>query len=290
LIFLCKRGDTFNFSYDVFTIDDQGNQLLYDFTNCVLRMQIKKSTTDKNVYIEPEIYAISNTLTINYPRRNMRAVDAGVYYYDIELDDLSGQSFTILYGTWKVLQDVTDFRDIYQVITNLNFIGLAEFQAYAKVRDSESLQFTDKIIFEVYKYFLERSDLHYNNRIDFDVFKWILIKTELDCKDELSFDCIKYILEDSNCYYNNELNFDSIKYILDALEIYCTNQLTFETLKMVIENSNVLFEGNSFYVGVLGDGLLSMFITQINIENLGHNTNYISFDSTITFHTEPKLA
>lgn len=108
--FIVMRKDTFEYTGTYTYVDTDNTELQYDFTNCIGMMAIKKKKTDTtpvrvaSVSFDEEEY----TLAIDAEDMDM---DAGRYYYDMQIYDADGHMVTKLYGDFVVLQDVTDFLE-----------------------------------------------------------------------------------------------------------------------------------------------------------------------------------
>lgn len=119
LDFNTKRGDTFRYEFETFYVNELGEEIQYDFDSCTIKMHIKKHPTDKKPYIVCPVSAVNNTMTMYIPANTMNDVDAGVYYYDLELFDAEGYNYTLLYGRFNVKQDVTFFGDTAELVFDL---------------------------------------------------------------------------------------------------------------------------------------------------------------------------
>ena len=120
LDFNTKKGDTFRYEFETFYVNELGEEIQYDFDSCTIKMHIKKHPKDKKPYIVCPVSAVNNTMTMYIPANTMNDVDAGVYYYDLELFDAEGYNYTLLYGRFNVKQDVTFFGDTAEVVFDLN--------------------------------------------------------------------------------------------------------------------------------------------------------------------------
>lgn len=108
--FTVKKGDTFSYTYDVTYIDDNGEEKIYDLTNCFAQMQIKKKRTDKNYYTVMAVNINITTGQITFYKSNEdMQLEPGTYWYDLEIKNAEGVNITWIEGKFKVLPDVTQW-------------------------------------------------------------------------------------------------------------------------------------------------------------------------------------
>lgn len=102
---ICRRGDTFEFSFDIGDADiaDSGDW----------QMEVRASV-DANTAgsVDEIIVSASNAvnesvITLSVSADDMEEVPAGLYVYDIQNLAIGGVVKTYLYGTFKVNDDVT---------------------------------------------------------------------------------------------------------------------------------------------------------------------------------------
>lgn len=119
---VCKRGDTFKMSLQV--QDDEGG--VTDLTNYNFAMEVRYADTDDGENQQPQDdgYVFnSNTLdgeitvgledgangnvSFTIANTDMEGIDSGLYVYDIQMTNVEDIVETILYGVFKVNEDVT---------------------------------------------------------------------------------------------------------------------------------------------------------------------------------------
>jgi len=112
--FVVYRKDTFNYSHNYKYKDADGNDAEYDFTDCIGKMSIKKRKNDKKAvrHVSVIFDTTDTSLYTLFVEAKYMDMDAGKYYYDMSIYDANGYIVTKLYGTFTVLQDVTDFEGI----------------------------------------------------------------------------------------------------------------------------------------------------------------------------------
>lgn len=115
--FIVMRKDTFNYTGTYTYVDEDDTTLEYDFTDCVGAMAIKKKKTDTTAVRMVSVAFDVEEYTLFVDAEDMD-MDAGKYYYDLQIYDASHEMVTKLYGDFIVLQDVTSMlvpeeEDIY---------------------------------------------------------------------------------------------------------------------------------------------------------------------------------
>lgn len=107
--FICMRGDTFTFTDTYTYTNSAGTEVQYDFTDCIGIMHIKKKKNDTAIIRSAAVTFDEYEYTIAIDAEDMD-IDAGKYFYDMQIYDADGLMVTKLYGNFVVLQDVTDFE------------------------------------------------------------------------------------------------------------------------------------------------------------------------------------
>jgi len=103
------KGDTFNGV--LFTLELNGVPI--DLTNCILTMDLR--LTKAGVSVERFTSVADEHITISSPptlgtftfNNQIISVNAGDYFYDIQLVFPDGIIKTYISGRWKIIQDVT---------------------------------------------------------------------------------------------------------------------------------------------------------------------------------------
>ncbi len=107
---ICKRGDTFSLRLTLATDDTPP---VGDFAQTDLfLMQVRDADTNDSstiLQIEPTTPDPSTATAIDFTESatNMKAVSSGLYVYDIEQKTAAGVVTTLIYGTFKVNEDVS---------------------------------------------------------------------------------------------------------------------------------------------------------------------------------------
>lgn len=104
---ICRKGDTFEFSFDV------GDENLASLGAWSMQVRLTEDDDDGGPLLSASAQVVGSVILMNIPSAgdpyNMTDdIDAGLYVYDVELynsDD--GSKKTYLYGTFKVNDDIT---------------------------------------------------------------------------------------------------------------------------------------------------------------------------------------
>ena len=108
--FIVMRKDSFDFNDTYEYVDDDGIDAEYDFTGCIGAMQIRKKKTSKEIVRTVSVRFSTTTYYLSVDADDMD-MDAGKYYYDLQIYDANSKMVTKLYGDFVVLQDVTDMSE-----------------------------------------------------------------------------------------------------------------------------------------------------------------------------------
>ena len=105
--FIVMRKDTFEYTGQIDYVDEDGTDATYDFTSCIGAMAIKKKKNDTTAVriVSVSFDEIEYTLHVDAEDMDM---DAGKYYYDMQIYDADSKMITKMYGDFIVLQDITD--------------------------------------------------------------------------------------------------------------------------------------------------------------------------------------
>lgn len=163
--FIVMRKDTFSYT-GTYTYYDSNNILqTYDFTDCIGKMDIKKKKTD----MEP-LRVVSVTFDVTeytfYLSEDDMNLDAGRYYYDLQIKDADGNMVTKLYGEIKVLQDVTDFESTVEEDFVTNFLN--ELEYYKSVNERCDVYFSDEITYKLIDLGIHRYVMDISNAVEFE--------------------------------------------------------------------------------------------------------------------------
>jgi len=102
------RGDTVTYTLNFVNSDDSPKNL----TNCEVFFTVKKylSDSDDNAIIKKDFSNFNNPasgiaiLELTHTETN---VEAGEYYFDMQLKNSDGKIYTIMNGIYNIIQDVT---------------------------------------------------------------------------------------------------------------------------------------------------------------------------------------
>jgi len=108
--FIVMRKDTFNYTGTYTYVNDAGTELDYDFTGCIGAMAIKKKKADTTAVRIVSVSFDEDEYTL-YVEADDMDMDAGKYYYDLQIFDADSEMVTKMYGSFVVLQDITDMRE-----------------------------------------------------------------------------------------------------------------------------------------------------------------------------------
>jgi len=99
---ICRKGDTFQFSFDV------GDPTLAGEAGD-WQMHVRPTEYDESD--SPKLSASDavdgSVITITISASDMVEIDSGLYVYDIQFVGVSSQVKTYLHGTFKVNEDIT---------------------------------------------------------------------------------------------------------------------------------------------------------------------------------------
>lgn len=132
--FIVMRKDTFNYTGTYTYVDEDDTTLEYDFTNCVGAMAIKKKKTDTTAVriVSVSFDAEEYTLFVDADDMDM---DAGKYYYDLQIYDANSKMVTKLYGDFIVLQDITDMAYPEDEEIYLNIEEIIDFEKQLAIKN-----------------------------------------------------------------------------------------------------------------------------------------------------------
>jgi len=117
--FIVMRGDSFEYTGTFEYVDSDGITQLYDFTGCVGMMDVKKKKKDKEKVLTVAVSFNATEYTLTASATEME-IDAGIYYYDLQIYDINNKIVTKLYGQFSVIQDVTAFSGIIKEYFNFS--------------------------------------------------------------------------------------------------------------------------------------------------------------------------
>lgn len=106
---ICKRGDTFSLRL---TLTDNATPPVasFDQTDTFLMQVRDADTNDTSTELSTSPTTPDPTsltyIDFTFGASTMRAIDAGLYVYDIEQEKADGAVTTLIYGTFKVNEDV----------------------------------------------------------------------------------------------------------------------------------------------------------------------------------------
>ena len=105
---ICKRGDTFSLRL---TLTDENGDASFESTDTFLMQVRDADTNDTTTVFEISNVSADPTLQtyVDFTKAasDMKAVDSGLYVYDIEQETADGVVSTLIYGTLKVNEDVS---------------------------------------------------------------------------------------------------------------------------------------------------------------------------------------
>lgn len=172
--FIVMRKDTFSYT-GTYTYYDSNNILqTYDFTDCVGKMDIKKKKTDTQPVRVVGVSFNATEYSIGLSGDDMN-LDAGRYYYDLQIKDANGNMVTKLYGEIKVLQDVTDFDDVEEKDFLISFMNVLEY--YKSINEKCDIYMSEEISYKLIDLGVHRYIIEMLNTIEYEKIEIYMRKT-----------------------------------------------------------------------------------------------------------------
>ena len=105
---ICKRGDTFNLDL-TYTLDDGTGDAAFSNSDTFLLQVRDADTNDTSIITEVTGTPNSTTKKINFQKSfaAMKEIASGLYVYDVEHKTSADVVSTLIFGTFKVNEDVT---------------------------------------------------------------------------------------------------------------------------------------------------------------------------------------
>ncbi len=104
---ICKRGDTFSLRL---TLTDSDGAASFESTDTFLMQVRDADTNDTSTELSTTPTTPDPTsqtyIDFTFSAATMKAVESGLYVYDIEQETSSGVVTTLIYGTFKINEDV----------------------------------------------------------------------------------------------------------------------------------------------------------------------------------------
>jgi len=153
--FYVKRGDTFDYDYKHTFVNASGVKQNFDFASATGVMQIKRNKTDAVAYRHVVLTLNSSLANMHISASQMQTMDAGRYFYDFEIKDVSSNQVTKTEGIFVVSQDVSDFLAINQVYFDLMMSSeySSQIQPHSRPEIVLSSEFLYELISVLYKSF-----------------------------------------------------------------------------------------------------------------------------------------
>lgn len=147
--FIVMRKDTFEYTGTYSYMHTDGATVQYDFTDCVGMMMIKKKKTDTTAIkvIGVSFDEYEYTLTVDSIDMD---IDAGKYFYDLQIYDTDSKMVTKLYGNFIVLQDVTDFEAVIEKEYSVLLKGSIE--SFVVPNEKITVLLSSTIVTELFQY------------------------------------------------------------------------------------------------------------------------------------------
>jgi hypothetical protein len=200
------RGDTFNVTFDV-TLNAQH----YDLTNYVdILCQIKSNPTNDNADVTCN--ASLSTITVDSVEYTYLTIQKdyssmmlkkGKYYYDIQIINANEELETWLFGTIKILQDVSNYylydKDFVTFTYNSGYTisNAIKDLRYIFTYNHDSLKVTEGST--------SQENFLIDNREFFNYKSSITIKNDIIAPIQITFNYLNNNIETNKLVYNNEL-------------------------------------------------------------------------------------
>lgn len=201
--FIVMRKDTFEYTGTYSYVHTDGATVQYDFTGCIGMMHIKKKKTDtvplKSIGISFDIY----DYTLNATAENMD-LDAGRYYYDLQIYDADNKMVTKLYGNFIVLQDVTDFTGVVELYPSFDIQSevLYTFDDFKK--SILNIILNSEVTYNFDSFAAKTLPILPLTEITFSVLEFITAFNLIDIKSEISYTHSDFIYLPMNIYLESE--------------------------------------------------------------------------------------
>lgn len=139
--FIVMRKDTFEYTGTYTYVDEDNTELQYDFTSCIGAMAIKKRKTDTTAvkFVSVSFDVEEYTLFLDAEDMDM---DAGKYYYDLQIYDADNKMVTKLYGDFIVLQDITDMLTPEEFEPWVYMLSQIDYEVMPSVKNNFLLEST----------------------------------------------------------------------------------------------------------------------------------------------------
>lgn len=109
--FTVKRGNHFSYTYDITTIDANGDETAADLTGYSAQMQLKRKKSDSNYFTVMAVNIDTAGKITFYKTGADMQIPAGTYWYDLNIQNADGENVSWIEGKFKILQDITEWVD-----------------------------------------------------------------------------------------------------------------------------------------------------------------------------------
>lgn len=201
--FIVMRKDTFEYTGTYSYIHTDGTTVEYDFTGCIGMMHIKKKKTDsvplKSIGISFDVY----DYTLSAAAENMD-LDAGKYYYDLQIYDADNKMVTKLYGNFIVLQDVTDFTGVIELYPSFDIESEALYTFDDFKKSILNIMLNSEITYDFDSFTNKTLSILPVTEITFSVLAFIVSSNLINIKSEISYTLDDFIYLPMNVYFESE--------------------------------------------------------------------------------------
>lgn len=204
--FIVMRKDTFSYTGTFSYIHTDGTTVQYDFTDCIGMMHIKKRKTDiiplKVIGVSFDEYEY--TLQADADDMNL---DAGKYFYDMQIYDADHKMVTKLYGSFIVLQDVTDFDGVVDLYPSFDIKSEIIYTFDDFKSAVNTLAMASEINYSLDDFFAKTIAILPVTEITTSVFKFITCLNLMDIKSEVSYTYDDFIYLPMNMSIQSEVGY-----------------------------------------------------------------------------------
>lgn len=204
--FIVMRKDTFEYTGTYSYVHTDGTTVEYDFTGCVGMMMIKKKKTDTTAVKVIGVSFDEYEYTLQVDSDDMD-LDAGKYFYDMQIYDADHKMVTKLYGNFVVLQDITDFEAVIELFPTFDIKSEVEYTFDDFKSVVTALAMASEIVYTFDDFISSTITILPITEITTSVFKFITCLNLMDIKSEVSYTYDDFIYLPMNMSIQSEVGY-----------------------------------------------------------------------------------
>ena len=225
--FIVMRKDTFEYTGTYTYIHTDGASVEYDFTDCIGMMHIKKKKTDTTplrvigiTFDEYEYNLAADAETMD--------LDAGRYHYDLQIYDADGKMVTKLYGSFIVLQDVTDFDEVIELYPIFDIESEIEYTFDDFKSSVNTLQLQSEIEYTFDNFIAKTITILPTTEITYNVFQFIIAFNLINIRSEISYTYDDFVYFPMGIHFGSEVDYLRQQIYTNMINIYSEITYTIE--------------------------------------------------------------